>query len=838
MSITAKCAGCGAQYQADERFAGRTVKCRHCGATFTVAAPASARPPQEEDPLEALAAMEQTAPQQLQPKQSRWSSRPAATAPTGGYEFASPKATRSRGPRRQNQALAEMTDIWLPRALVIVFYGPLLILGVMAAFNGPVPPVFILLQAIGLGLLVFMVLPIAAAGMRVGANMMNVRVRDDEARFKIFAAFAPTPAIITLATIMVFGTGGALELFHHLKTGYSDLSGRLILGFLLGFGASFFLIWVMFHLRIVEALVAWVFTMVFYFLGMALAAFILVLIAIPVGMLLTKTHHALPWDTASQIATTTPTQPPPNQVANSQPRPSDDQVLKDKAEQNLRQIGQAALRVAAASPDGLLPRTLDLLVAQGNLPPQAVDSPFQALGGRGYHYLGPRYTTMPVNVILAYDEAELAALRGTHVLFVNGDVRWVDAAGLDPLITESTAAVDQWRDSRIRTAQANERAASHMVDANPDARPGRSSTELDNFVTEFDKLKSPLVAEVKSAEFADDASEIVHPLTTSPYLGVVKSSDNASDVFQVWNTVSGQKESEATFPHETVGQVSYALSPDGSMLARITHWPKLSLRIWSFKDAQETHAIDLDPRFGEATIDGFLEPKAIAVRRQVGAAEGFEVYSSFTGKLRNHVPIEQYERSAGNGVVSPDGRFFAVITSASVRGVLQPWVHFYDMEGDSRSVAKFRGFLIKGWDASTITAPAGMAFSPDGRKLAALFERGSEGLILCWQFPNGKPLGQAQVAVAPHFSGVRGPGRPLAWIHDGTDWLVTGDLIVDATSGGQTGKLNAPATNGQWPTGPDTLLLSYDAAAKCHLALVKLDASKFPVRNSASPAGG
>src|SRR5437764_14652513 len=58
MPIQIQCTGCGKQYQAQGHLAGKKIRCRQCGTVFVI--PGLLDMPESDDPLNQLAAMEQT----------------------------------------------------------------------------------------------------------------------------------------------------------------------------------------------------------------------------------------------------------------------------------------------------------------------------------------------------------------------------------------------------------------------------------------------------------------------------------------------------------------------------------------------------------------------------------------------------------------------------------------------------------------------------------------------------------------------------------------------------------------------------------------------------------
>src|SRR5437763_3632038 len=164
MAIAINCNGCGKRYSVPETALGRRVRCVACGTEFSISTPQS-----EPNPLDELAAQEFNAP--------------VAPAPrAASISYATPMINRSSKPRIAeggNTPLAELVDVWLPRLLVIIFYAPILVLQLIGAVTGPLPPVAILLVIVGLALLICLVLPLADVGLRAGGSIMRFTIREE-----------------------------------------------------------------------------------------------------------------------------------------------------------------------------------------------------------------------------------------------------------------------------------------------------------------------------------------------------------------------------------------------------------------------------------------------------------------------------------------------------------------------------------------------------------------------------------------------------------------------------------------------------------------------------------
>ena len=132
-------------------------------------------------------------------------------------------------------------------------------------------------------LFVYVVLPIAAVGLRLGLRSQNAELMED-GRFKILAAYCPTPVAMIVSVVVL--TGAASRVAQPGIAGVLAIAGSVLLGTVAGFSVSFFLMWLLFHLRFAEAIVGWIFTSIFYFLGVVAAVVVLMVVMTPIALVM------------------------------------------------------------------------------------------------------------------------------------------------------------------------------------------------------------------------------------------------------------------------------------------------------------------------------------------------------------------------------------------------------------------------------------------------------------------------------------------------------------------------------------------------------------------------
>lgn len=812
MPINVVCGGCGKQYRVSEQAAGKRLRCRECGREMLVPAPATA----EVDPFEELAAMERNAAPAPPPlkRGPLITQRPVDTIDVK----ADAPSERFREPPRfgRSKAAAVGTDNLSPWA-VIAFVVLQIVLAIIATVHARQSPqashgnqiAMIWTSAIvSIGLLFLVLGPAVFLGVFITSKIFRFQVVD--------LGWLRGCGIAAIPSLLVMGAAFLPDdVISSIGTGFPLLIG--VVAIVLCFLALKYV----FDLDWVGGLVAYAFSGPLYAAGVFLAAGV-------VGVMLAQIFRdASPpsrnfFDDRQYVHARpqpAPSQPPPPPQARPAPPVADTDVQEKtaKTDENLRQIGQAAQKFAAATDKNLFPPNLETLVSAGDVAPHCLNSPFNS-GPGGYTYWPDRSPAMPADVGIAYDSAELASRGQTHVLFANGNVETRTSAQFASLVSHSKqAALDWTTDQQFKEKQRQEAMAKEK--AAPPPHPTEPPVpKPQDFVSIFTAQKSPFVASVSPVFALPQVRSIISPIPPSPYALVVRDAGNL-DTVDLWDLSAVQNKGEASFPREG-GDSSYVLSPDGAWIARLVHFPKLGVRIWSTRESRDTRTLLLNEMLGTPTLYGFLSPDKLGVIWSK-SLEGMEIWDVTTGRVAHQTPFQPYQRSVNNGVTSPDGREFAFTSARIPRG--SPQVALFNLYATLNSKWKFHEILDV--DAADVNSPAGLAFSPDGKKLAALFARQGAGFVICWRTADIKLAGEYEVAV-PAAGGVQ--ERGLEWVHNGATWLLMGNTLVDAADGKTLGQLNSPPTLRQWSIAPDTLALMYTEDGKTGLALAKLDPSKFP----------
>jgi hypothetical protein len=205
--------------------------------------------------------------------------------------------------------------------------------------------------------------------------------------------------------------------------------------------------------------------------------------------------------------------------------------------------------------------------------------------------------------------------------------------------------------------------------------------------------------------------------------------------------------------------------------------------------------------------------------------------------------------------ISPDGRLFATAAREVVRGKSSSQIVLQSLlEGGT-----VRKLPLDALDELWSIRPAGIAFTPDSAKVAALFARDGNGIIFGWSLrTTGKPFPKKGLVVpgivqplqplnppghrvgfmAAGAGPAGGSARSLSWLAAGNALLVGGSQVIDAGDGHLIGELGATtAAIDQSPGGDNVVYLPFkdNRATVAGVAVVQLDPKMLP--GGTAPAG-
>lgn len=369
----------------------------------------------------------------------------------------------------------------------------------------------------------------------------------------------------------------------------------------------------------------------------------------------------------------------------------------------------------------------------------------------------------------------------------------------------------------VRTPRSETRPAESPLDPN------------DSFLQGLRQSHSPLVAKVMPVAQDPAFSDFCPSLTASPWALLVSADKQADheidDGIDVWCMAPTPARRFQRAPFRAQIR-NYVVSADGAWTMRIVTFPRLAVEVWSNADGVVSKLITLPPDHvgAKPTLLGFLSEDHFLIRWQNDRgfdAAGLEVWDIKTGKPARPILLPSHLHTPGNWSVSPDGKFYATV----IRGTDKPPANKPQLEVFALAGGASQRMIITEMDPQYATDPAAIAFSPDNKKVAVMFEHDGNVAVYSWRlwdrkltgphlFPDGTlPAAPAEKSapadVAPAQTDISSRQvRQFAWLSNNTDWLIRGDAVVDSESGRVIGQLGAKGAIDEWISG-NTCLLTY-----------------------------
>lgn len=532
--------------------------------------------------------------------------------------------------------------------------------------------------------------------------------------------------------------------------------------------------------------------------------------------------------------------------------PTEAETQRADSAERLRRIF-SAVNAHAARNSWNWPRELGALTQDGALEAAHLTSPFGPAFASADYVYKPFVPGMPAGpeVVLAYDAAELSSGDGAGVLFGSGEVRWLDKAGVEAALAQSeqlTASTTRERGpplaARNQQSTAQPDGSAELFDggdgATAGAPGGRAMPRRD--VAERIKASAPgFVGDPVDVAVRRGTEQLLRAVTPASAVALLVRGSQG-DTIEVFDGKATGPVEAAPFqsdPQFRDSPGAYALSPDGKLVARLTSFPKLRASIYSFEKKAESMSIDLDPKFGEPALVGFMGPDRLAVRWQKQGEYGLEVFDARTGRRARQLPLFRVDPppAPGGEAVSPDGRTYALVNrslpsnnargAAAARGQgLQ--ILLYETIGAATQPRRLQIPVLNNQPA---IYPAGLAFSPDKGKLALLLvDNQKRAVVITWNMATGKP--QPERVLTERIDRQRsgfGRARALDWVADGRGLLVAGRILLNPDTGDMLATLDAGKVHDQAVTDASTLHLAHGEYGQIEgLAIVPLNEAKFP----------
>jgi WD40 repeat protein len=260
---------------------------------------------------------------------------------------------------------------------------------------------------------------------------------------------------------------------------------------------------------------------------------------------------------------------------------------------------------------------------------------------------------------------------------------------------------------------------------------------------------------------------VLFPTSFSP-LVAVGNQRGANKSFEVWNLQTGQRVGTVGIGGISSDEV---LSPDGAYLAAKLLGPTSTIEVLSVADGRSVR-IDVENKIVHLHPSDFAGPGQLLTAKAVGADTLFQVWDIGTGNAVRQFQAQPHPDSKMRAF-SP-GRKYLAFPNLQDQKVL-----IYD--------------LTTGERAGEAAVPAGLgflsckalAFSPDSKTLAGLFQAPGKGQFITWDVATGQATPH-EMEKDPQFQAQNAfgyQGRPLEWLPDGSALLAYGQLLLDPKTG-------------------------------------------------------
>jgi WD40 repeat protein len=262
---------------------------------------------------------------------------------------------------------------------------------------------------------------------------------------------------------------------------------------------------------------------------------------------------------------------------------------------------------------------------------------------------------------------------------------------------------------------------------------------------------------------------VTFPRTPSAFVAVTGKM-GFKEIKEIWDLAAGRKVGALEPPG---GSGDFALSPDGKYFAGRTGFgPQGGIEIWSTSDGQSINKVAVEGLIHQVAVT-FLPDDLILTSSGTHNDVNFQVRELRTGKVRQQIQgVKDVE--AKLYAISPGGKHLAVPRRDGKR------VLVFDLSSGAQ-VGDAMTPLDRDFSHPN---PTGVAFSPDGKSLAALFQFAFKYRLCTWEMGTGK--GKLHPQLVHEEGGMLGmgyEGHPLEWLGDSSCLIAFGQFFLDPTSG-------------------------------------------------------
>jgi hypothetical protein len=357
--------------------------------------------------------------------------------------------------------------------------------------------------------------------------------------------------------------------------------------------------------------------------------------------------------------------------------------------------------------------------------------------------------------------------------------------------------------------------------------------------------KAGLVADVKVVIPAG-IKYVVFPSLPGTRAAAVRDGRPGHDKVELWDTQAGKQVSAMEVPRSPEGN-SYALGPDGEFLCFVTDFPRLAIQVWSPTAQKFLRQIDLDPGDEKPRLVGFCSTDQVVILRVRNGQSTLQLWNVKTAAHGRPFVVTDFNPDPNRFAISPDGGTIAMILQGNSSA---------DLESYSLATGRpVKQMPIVEVNVANNVVITGLAFTPDGQRIAAVFADGQgAGFFVAWPAAGrgGKALLQhflpVGVNLPPPVAGLGWPsfeGRALHWLDKGRAWLIHAGSIFDTESGAMLGSLGLQGVKSvdTSPDGDTCFVVKNDDFDGQHLAAVQLNlaaarAGLAPTKEASTPSRG
>jgi WD40 repeat protein len=279
---------------------------------------------------------------------------------------------------------------------------------------------------------------------------------------------------------------------------------------------------------------------------------------------------------------------------------------------------------------------------------------------------------------------------------------------------------------------------------------------------------------------------LIAPSRPSPFLSSGLN-DFPQHKREVWNLETAERTASFSGFQMTDHGV---LSPDGAYVAGKFNQPNLPFVVISCKDGKKVFELD-DITLGLFDFLDFSGPRLVIGKKEFDH-RAYHLFDIATGRKLREFTTPPVQHEAKANALSGGGKYLALKSGNDVL--------IFDLDS-GKQVGQFAIPSVARGNYSFRE----LAFSPDGKELALLFDSATSMRIVTWDLVGNRPGVDHRVPPSVVRSlktpgTVDGPniyfGRHLEWLGDGSGWLVRGEVVIDKANGAAVWRV--PITGDDW----------------------------------------